>query len=266
MWLEVDGSRVFAGDGGQGFDPARPAVVFVHGAGMDHTVWQQQSRYLAHHGRAVLAVDLPGHGRSAGAPLAEIGAIADWLVRLLDAAGVERAALVGHSMGALGVLEAAARHPARVSALALLGVAPKMPVHPDLLQAAATGDRVAVDLILGWGFGRRAHRGGNAVPGLWLMGGGGRLIERAADGALAVDLRACDAYGNGLEAATKVACPTLLLLGAADRMTPVRAAAPLAAALTRCRKRVLPDAGHMMMVEAPRETLAALEEFLDEAI
>jgi pimeloyl-ACP methyl ester carboxylesterase len=99
MEIAVDGKAVFAATGGRSFDPALPSLAFVHGAAMDHTVWALQTRYFAHHGRNVLAVDLPGHGRSDGPALDSIGALADWLARLLDALGVERAALAGHSMG-----------------------------------------------------------------------------------------------------------------------------------------------------------------------
>src|SRR5208282_6918113 len=98
---------------------------------MDHTVWTLQTRYFAHHGRSVLAVDLPGHGRSEGPQPGSIEGYAEWMARLIEAAGAARAALAGHSMGALIALEAAARAPERVSALALLGVAARMPVHPD---------------------------------------------------------------------------------------------------------------------------------------
>ncbi|MBX9634370.1 MAG: alpha/beta fold hydrolase, partial [Magnetospirillum sp.] len=66
MWLDVLGQRVFAGTGGMPFDPAKPVVAFIHGAGMDHSVWALQDRALAHAGRAVLSFDLPGHGRSEG--------------------------------------------------------------------------------------------------------------------------------------------------------------------------------------------------------
>src|SRR5271170_7431625 len=126
MRLEVDGLEVFAGDGGKAHEPGRPLLVFVHGAGMDHTVWALQSRWFAHHGFNVLAVDLPGHGGSKGPALTSIGAMADWTALLIAAAGAERAALVGHSMGALVALETAARHPDRVARMALLGAAAKM--------------------------------------------------------------------------------------------------------------------------------------------
>ncbi|HEY6240086.1 MAG TPA: alpha/beta fold hydrolase, partial [Burkholderiales bacterium] len=95
---------------GRAFDAKLPAVVFIHGGAQDHCVWILQSRYLAHHGYAVLAVDLPGHGKSGGAPLETIEALSDWIALLLDAAGVKTAALVGHSMGSLVALECAARY------------------------------------------------------------------------------------------------------------------------------------------------------------
>jgi len=138
--LAVDGNQVFAATGGRPFDAAQPAVLFIHGAGMDHTVWALQARYFAHHGRSVLAIDLPGHGRSGGTLLRSIGTMASWIIKLMDAAGLQSAALAGHSMGALIALEVAAAAPARARSLALLGVAERMPVHPDLQAASPPGD------------------------------------------------------------------------------------------------------------------------------
>src|SRR5690606_705204 len=130
--------------------------------------------------RAVLALDLPGHGRSEGPALTSIDALADWLGRLLDAAAVERAALVGHSMGALVALAAAARMNERVTALALLGVAARMPVHPELQALAERDVTRAAALVVDWAYGPAAHFGGHPAPGLWIMSGGLRVIERSA--------------------------------------------------------------------------------------
>jgi pimeloyl-ACP methyl ester carboxylesterase len=262
MELNVAGQRVHAGTGGRAFDPAIPLVVFLHGAGLDHTVWALPARYFAHRGHAVLAVDLPGHGKSAGAALTSIAGMADWVAALLDAAGVAKAALVGHSMGALVALEAAARHGGRVSALALLGAAPKMPVHPDLLAAAEANDHVAFELMTSWGFGPSGQLGGARVPGSWLMGGSERLLERIAPGVLHADLAACNAYAEGVEDAAKVACPALVVMGAADKMTPARAGAKLAAAIPGARSIVIPACGHMMLAEKPDEVLDALRSVL----
>jgi pimeloyl-ACP methyl ester carboxylesterase len=260
MKFLVDGTPIFAATGGRAFDPRLPAVLFIHGAGMDHTVWALQTRYFAHHGRSVLAVDLPGHGRSGGSALRSIGAMAEWIGRVLDAAGVAGAALVGHSMGALIALETAAVAPARVRSLSLLGIAERMPVHPELQAAADGGDRLASELVVSWGHGRSGHFGGNPAPGLLIMGGALALLERSPAGVLAADLAACNAYDGAMAAAARIACPTLLLLGADDRMTPPAKAKPLSAAIALSRTVVLPEAGHMLMTERPDAVIDALRE------
>ncbi|WP_366556039.1 alpha/beta fold hydrolase [Aquibaculum sediminis] len=260
--VEVAGKRVFAGTGGVAFDAAQPVVVFLHGAGMDHSVWALQSRYLAHHGRAVLALDLPGHGRSEGPPLDSIAEIADWLAELLHAAGVERASLVGHSMGAVAAVSFAARHPKMAQSLALLGCAASMPVHPDLLAAAEANDHAAIDMVNGWAHGAGAHIGGHPLPGTWLTGQGNRLLERAAPGVLYTDLAACNAWSDGAAEAAAVDCPVLLLMGSEDKMTPPKAGRKLATALSDCRAEEFAGCGHMIMTERPEQTLAVLKGFL----
>ncbi len=262
MDFTVAGQSVFAATGGQPFDSSLPAIVFVHGAGMDHTVWALQTRYFSHHGRGVLAIDLPGHGRSEGDALASIEAIADWLADLITATGCETAALVGHSMGAIAALECAARYPKRVRSLGLLGVAPKMPVHPDLLAAAEADDHRALGLITDWGHGRAAHLGGHPAPGLWILGGGERLLERARPGVLHLDLAACNDYTRGEQSAADISCPALLVLGGDDLMTPARAGRKLAGLIPEGRSLTIPRAGHMMMIERSDETLDALRDFL----
>ncbi|MEO3428849.1 alpha/beta hydrolase [Pelagibius sp. CAU 1746] len=262
MDLTVAGQHVHAGTGGRAFDPDLPLIVFLHGAGLDHTVWALPARYFAHRDRSVLAVDLPGHGKSQGAPLTSIAALADWVVKLLDEVGAGRAALAGHSQGALIALETTARHGSRVRALALLGAAPKMPVHPDLLASAEANDHKAFDLMTSWGFGPAGHLGGARVPGSWLMGGGERLLERVRPGVLHADLTACNAYQEGMEAAAKVACPAVVIMGAEDKMTPARAGAKLAGAIPKAQQVLIPGCGHMMLAEKPDETLDALRTIL----
>jgi len=260
MNLEIDRRSVFASTGGKEHGPNRPLIVFLHGAGMDHSVWALQSRWFAHHGANVLAVDLPGHGRSAGPPLTDIAALADWTGCLIASLGEGRASLVGHSMGALIALETAARHPDRVAGLALLGAAAKMPVHPDLLAAAKANSHIAVDMVSLWGLGSQATMGGNVAPGLWMLGNVERLLESAAPGVLHADLVACDDYRAGPESAAKAACPTILILGERDMMTPAKNGRALAALITGASVAVLQGAGHMLMTERPDEVLDALIE------
>jgi pimeloyl-ACP methyl ester carboxylesterase len=262
MELQVDGKKVFAATGGKPFDASLPVVIFVHGAGMDHTVWALQTRWFAWHGRSVLAVDLPGHGKSDGPALQSIGEIGSWLIRLIEATDAANAALVGHSMGALASLSATATDGDRVSKLALLGVGAEMPVHPDLLAAARSNDpaaqNLAADLIVSWGFGRPAHFGLNRAPGMWMQGGGRSLLARGPDGVLGNDLAACDAYKNAVADAEKVTCPTLFVTADRDQMTPPKVSVPLAAAIAGSRTVQLSGAGHLMMIEKPDEALDAL--------
>jgi pimeloyl-ACP methyl ester carboxylesterase len=258
MEFSVDDKSVFAATGGRPFDPALPSIVFVHGAAMDHTVWALQTRYFAHHGRNVLAIDLPGHGRAEGPALADMGAMADWVIRVLDALGIETAQLVGHSMGSLVALEAAARHPERVTGLALLGTSVPMPVADALLAAAEADHHSAFDMVTLWGHSRDGQVGGNRAPGLWMTGGGLRLLERSAPGVMHAALTACNDYRDGLESAKKIACPTLLLLGDRDAMTPPKVAKSLAEAITGSKTVVLAGCGHMMTAEQPDQVLDAL--------
>ncbi len=259
MRLELDRRQVFAATGGRTHEAKQKLIVFLHGAGMDHSVWALQSRWFAHHGANVLAVDLPGHGGSAGPALADIGALADWTARLIAAVGAARAALVGHSMGALIALETAARRPDVVVGLTLIGAATKMPVHPDLLAAAKANSHVAIDMVSLWGLGARATQGGGKAPGLWMLGGTERLLEKAAPGVLYADLAACNAYQTGAEAAAKAACATTLILGERDLMTPMKAGRALGGLIAGARTIVLPGAGHILMTERPDEVLEALE-------
>ncbi len=258
----VDGNSVFSGTGGRTHAPGRPLAIFVHGAGLDHSLWAFQSRWLAFHGWNVLAVDFPGHGRSAGTPLTSIGAMATWVGALIDAAGAPSAVLVGHSMGALVALEAASQFPARITSITLIGAAAAMPVHADLLAAAAANDHSAIDMVTLWGYGHAAGLGGSQAPGVWMIGAGQSVLEKAGPGVLHKDLAACNAYREGTAAAARVTAPVLLICGERDQMTPLKSGRALAAALSRATLRILSGAGHMLMAERPHEVQSAIAEHL----
>src|SRR6202045_2751552 len=259
MHLSVNGIDTFVASGGREFDVAQPTVVLLHGAGFDHTAWALHSRWLAHHGHGVLAPELPGHGLSSGAPIPTIAGMADWTAALLNAAGVAKAWLVGHSMGSLIAIETAARHPSRVSALGLIGTAATLTVGPDLLKAAQANDISAIDMVSIWGLGFQAELGGSLAPGLWMHSGAQRVLGQCRSGVLFNDLSACNAYQGALGAAAQITVPSTFILGERDMMTPARAGKTLAAALPNSRTVVLSGAGHMMMVERPDELLAALQ-------
>jgi pimeloyl-ACP methyl ester carboxylesterase len=231
----------------------------IHGAGFDHSTWALHTRWFAHHGFAVLAPDLPGHGRSQGEALTTIADLADWTAALIEAAGTKTARLIGHSMGSLIALETAARHPRKVTRLDLMGTAGTMTVGPDLLKDAEANQHSAIDMVSIWGLGFRAELGGSLAPGLWMHSGAQRVLEATKPGVLFADLNACNTYQNALTAAAQLEIPVTLILGERDMMTPAKAGKTLAAALKNARTVILPGTGHMMMVERPDDVLAALQ-------
>ncbi len=259
--LTVDGESVGVATGGVALDGTQPVAVLVHGAGMNRTVWQQQTRYLAHHGVSALAVDLPGHGNSGGEARPSIGELADWLGRIVDeicaALDCEQVALIGHSMGSLICLEVAAARPERVSHLVLAGTAATMGVHPALLGAAERNEPLAPQLMTAWGHGPASHIAQHPTPGLWMTGGSLALLEVAADDVIYTDLAACAAYEPS-DAASRVVCSATVIVGGADKMTPPKAAADVIAELADANVVHLADVGHMMMNEAPDAVRAAL--------
>ncbi len=184
--------------------------------------------------------------------------MADWIVRLMDAAGARTATLVGHSMGALVVHEAAARHPDRIECIVTIGISIPMPVTDALLGAAKADEHDAFDMVNIWGHGSLAHVGGNQVPGMWMIGSGVRLLERSGPGVLYADLNACNEYRDGLESSARIECPVHVILGRDDRMSPVKAAQPMIEALSDARVTIIENCGHMLMAEKPSDVLDLL--------
>jgi pimeloyl-ACP methyl ester carboxylesterase len=260
--FEVDGKRAFAYTAAHELDLAKPTVVFVHGAGLDHSWFGLQSRYFGYHGRNVLAIDFPGHGRSEGPPISTVGGMADWLSRVLKKLQLEKATLVGHSMGSLVALEFAARHPAQCERIALIAVGYPMKVAEPFLEAARNNDHAAFDMQTIWGHAAQVPFGANPNPGMWMYGDTLARLERLAPGVLYNDLKACNGYGAGAESAARVKCPALFIVGRRDVITPPRAVKLLQEKIAGARTVEIGSSGHSLMAEAPDATLDALIEFL----
>lgn len=262
------GKLAYAYTGNQSLETDLPTIVFIHGAQNDHSVWAQQSRYFAHHGFRVLAVDLPGHGASDGPALLTIDEMADWIDALLDQLQIKQATLVGHSMGSLIALACSYRHAQRVTGLALVGSAFPMQVSDQLLDAAANDERAAIDMICNW-----SHSGLTFVPGNpgfspYMMSK--RLMQRQRSGVLLTDFNACNTWTDGLNAAAACRCPVAIISGANDMMTPPRAIEQVRGAITQASEThafaapdvtVLPSCGHSIMSERPTELLECLFSF-----
>ncbi|MBL8512101.1 MAG: alpha/beta hydrolase [Betaproteobacteria bacterium] len=262
MKFIVKQQPAYAYTGGKTLAPSQPSVVFIHGAANDHSVWALQSRHFAYHGWNALAVDLPGHGKSFGKACTSIDQYADWVIDLLDHGGLQRAALVGHSMGSLIALQIAMRHPDRVSHLALLGTSLPMPVGAPLMEAALQRPHEAYDMLTLWGHAPPSRLGASPIPGTSLLMAYRCLLEKSRPGVLANDLAACQAFNLPAADLATITIPTLILNGSRDLMTPAKAATALASRIASSRLVILDDVGHNLMQEAPVAVLDALKKFL----
>ena len=266
MNFTVNGAQTYCYTGGQPFDAAKPTAIFIHGVLNDHSVWILQTRYLAHHGWNVLALDLPGHCRSAGEPPASVEQAADFVLALMDAAGLQQAALIGHSFGSLIALEAAAKAPQRVSQLVLVGAAFPMRVSPALLETSVSAPMKALEMVNVFSRATLAPPPSALGPGTWVYGASMALGRRVLASNRKVNVfytgfKACDSYQNGLQAMARVTCPVLFVLGKTDQMTPPKAAQELVKLAKDAQVVYLPG-GHQQMNETPEEMLAALNGFL----
>ena len=266
MELTVNGHKTFCYTGGKPFDAAKPTAIFLHGVLNDHSVWILQTRYMAHHGWNVLAPDLPGHGKSAGVPPASVEEASAFVLALMDAASLDKAALIGHSFGSLIALAAAAAAPTRVSHLVLVGTAFPMKVSPALLDASQNHPEKAIAMVNTFSHSTLAPPPSTLGPGTWVYGSSKALMRRVLASnpkvnVFHVGFKACDRYAGGDAAMAKVTAPTLFVLGEADQMTPVKAAQSLVRAAAHGKVVVVPG-GHQMMSESPDEVLVALRDFL----
>ncbi len=260
MQLTLQGEDVYVGTAGSDNQSAdSPAVVFVHGAGFDHSVWVMPMRYFARHGYRVVSPDLPGHGRSTGPALSSIDAISEWLNALLVQLDTAQAAIVGHSMGSLVANTMACRYPDKLRALALLGTSAPMPVTPLLLNAAADNHHAAIEMANTWSHSAQGRMGAVGTPGTYVFGAAERLLERMAPGVYHTDFAACNDYDASSLPSPKQ-CPTLVLAGTKDQMTPVKAGMAVADNLPGALRIALPGCGHAMLAEQPNAVLDALRQ------
>jgi pimeloyl-ACP methyl ester carboxylesterase len=270
MELIVNGAKTYCYTGGKAFDKAKPTVVFIHGVLADHSVWILQTRYLANHGWNVLAVDLPGHCKSEGEAPSSVEEAAQFIGALLDAAKIERAALVGHSWGSLIALEAASRLKDRVTHLVMVGTAFPMKVSAALLESSLHEPEKAIKMINVFSRHTLAPPPSALGPGTWVYGSMVALNRRVLRSNPKVNVfhrgfKACDSYANGENAIAQVTCPILFLLGAQDQMTQAKAAQPLidkAKSSGKAFKVTYLALGHHQMTETPDEALFAIRDFL----
>jgi pimeloyl-ACP methyl ester carboxylesterase len=230
----------------------RPAVVLIHGAGGTHQHWLYQVRDLNQ--APAYALDLPGHGHSEGQGRDSVSAYGDWVVAFLDAAGLEQAVLVGHSMGGAISQDVALRYPARVAGLGLVATGARLRVAPAILDGALQDKEETVRLICEWSYGPEADEETVRL--------GRRQMAEVPAEVLYGDYAACDAF-DVMDRLGEIQAPAVVVCGTKDRMTPSKYSVYLRDHIAGATLRLVEGAGHMIMVEKPRDVIQALETFLE---
>ena len=259
MYLDVGGKQAYFGTGSVPHREKLPTIVFLHGAAMDHTVWTLPARYFARHDFNVVALDLPGHGRSDGPAFSDVDVMSTWLSTLLAAVTAEEHILVGHSMGSLLAWDWAAKNPNLCRKLVLLGTSMPMPVTDQLLNAAKENDAASFEMANTWSHSSRGKFGFNPNPGVWMFGHGLRLMNRSSDDVFYADLSVCNKASLN---PSQIQCPILLILSESDQMTPYRGGTTVAEQVNKASVVTLPGSGHSMLSECPNEVLDALIDFV----
>ena len=257
MIFQLENKNVHASDSGQGIDTKKDTIVFLHGSGLSHIVWSLAEQFFSSKNFNVLSLDLPGHGNSDGPCLDSIEKIADWLENVFDKLKLKDLILVGHSQGCLEILEYSYKYKERLKKLVFIGGSNKMPVHPDLIELAQNGHSDAVKLMMKWGYeGSKKFIGGNPVE---------KIIQSPRDISeiLAVDLKACDSYLNGSEAAKAINIPTLLIFGDQDKMINIEVAKKFSILIKNSSTHIINGCGHMIMIEKAFEMREKILEFLN---
>ena len=257
MIFQLENKNIYASDSGQGLDKNKDTIVFLHGSGLSHIVWSLAEQFFSSKNFNVLSIDLPGHGNSDGPCLDSIEKIADWLEKVFDKLQLKNLILVGHSQGCLEILEYSSRYKERIKKLVFVGGSNKMPVHPDLIELAQNGHSDAVKLMMKWGYeGSKKFIGGNPVE---------KIIQSPRDISeiLAVDLKACNNYSNGSEAAKAINLPSMLLYGELDKMVNLEAGKKFSNLIKNSITHVIKGCGHMIMIEKAFEMREKILEFLN---
>ena len=235
-----------------GPQPKGPPLVLVHGAGGDLMQWPSGLRRMA--GRAVYALDLPGHGGSGGDALADVDAYAAALREWAEGLALPPFVLVGHSMGGAIALAFALRHLGRLAGLVLVSTGARLRVAPQILAGIQTDHKGTADLLVRWMY------GASADPNLLRLGA--RRLREVRPEVLHAGFVACDAFDRREDVA-RITTPTLIICGDADVMTPLKSSQYLHEQIAGSHLIVIPGAGHMAALEKPETVATEINAFID---
>jgi len=252
----VEKKKVFSADVGQPFDKNKHSIILLHGSGQSHVVWSLTDQYLSDQGYNVFALDLPGHGNSEGESLKSIEEMAEWLEKVIVKIGIQELTILGHSQGCLLALEYTNKFPKKIKNLIFVAGSYEIPVNKSLINLAHSGEMESLHLMMKWGYGySKQFIGGNPLQKILNS-------SREVREVLAVDLRACDNYKNGISAVKKVKCPTFFIFGELDKMIKLDKGKEFSKLIPGSKTHIIKDCGHMIILENAFEMREKITEFL----
>ena len=252
----MEKKKVFSADVGQPFDKNKHSIILLHGSGQSHVVWSLTDQYLSDQGYNVFALDLPGHGNSEGESLKSIEEMAEWLEKVIVKIGIQELTILGHSQGCLLALEYTNKFPKKIKNLIFVAGSYEIPVNKSLINLAHSGEMESLHLMMKWGYGySKQFIGGNPLQKILNS-------SREVREVLAVDLRACDNYKNGISAVKKVKCPTFFIFGELDKMIKLDKGKEFSKLIPGSKTHIIKDCGHMIILENAFEMREKITEFL----
>ena len=252
----IDDNEVFSVDTGTTFDPKKHSIILLHGSGQSHVVWSLTTQFLSDQNYNVFTLDFPGHGNSEGDSLKTIEEMAEWLEKVIIKIGIKNLTLAGHSQGCLVALEYANKFPEKIKNIIFIAGSYEIPVNESLINLAHSGDMESLNLMMKWGYGNsKQFIGGNPLQKI--LNSSREVIE-----VLSVDLKACNNYKNGLNAAKKIKCPTFFIFGESDKMIKLEKGKKFSGLLPGSKVHVIKDCGHMIILEKAFEMREKIVEFL----
>ncbi|MCL6447528.1 MAG: alpha/beta hydrolase [Armatimonadetes bacterium] len=246
----VNGLRISYEISGEEAGTSPTAVIYIHGSGGTGYVWKNQLRVRVP-GFCQVTVDLPGHGRSAGAGARTIEEYSSFIRDFARAVFGAPVVLAGHSMGGAVAMSFALVYPEYLKGLILAGTGARLRVAPAVLEAVQDPEKSAA--LRGYAYSPKTSP---AVV---------EEAEKEADLTPAQvrynDFLACDRF-DIMDRVKEIRVPTLVVCGEDDVLTPVKYSRYLEANIPGARLAVIPAAGHMVMREQPEEVNKAIAEFL----